>query len=228
MRANQKQEIPCLVEARLRGSSILVFLAAAIAALGIHALPAHTARTAATKWRSECELNVFLAVNANEERWDVANLLADADVPLTDEGTSVVDGLGKAKLEDLGLEAALHDLGAGQTQDVIELPFVLQEQTHTHHAAQQCVSLEHACLVLLIKREQVPGRSANPGKSVIDTPHLTLVLQAVLAHDFHLTVKTLLLEWPLRLTERLGHIVVAFLTHGLFCFGSCVPLPLIL
>merc|ERR1719263_1501798 len=183
MRANQKQEIPCLVEACLRGSSILVFLAAAIAALGIHALPAHTAWTAATEWRSECELNVFLAVNANEERRDVANLLANADVPLTDEGTGVVDGLGEAKLEDLGLEAALHDLGTGQTQDIIELPLVLQQQTHAHHSAQQCVSLEHARLVLLIEGEQMPGCGTNLRKSIIDTPHLTLVLQAVLAHD---------------------------------------------
>ena len=42
------------------------------------------------------------------------------------------------------------------------------------------------------------------GEGELDAPHLTLVLEAVLANDSHLGIETVLLERALRLTEGFG------------------------
>ena len=49
-------------------------------------------RAATTKRRSQGEIDVLLGLDADQERGDVDDLLADADVTLTDQHTSVVDG----------------------------------------------------------------------------------------------------------------------------------------
>ena len=47
-------------------------------------------------------------VEPDDKRGDVDDPAADADVALADEDAGVVDRLGEARLEDLGLQAALH------------------------------------------------------------------------------------------------------------------------
>ena len=44
---------------------------------------------------------------------------------------SMVDGLGKAKFEDFRLQPALHDLGCGQAQHVVELLFLVDSKAST-------------------------------------------------------------------------------------------------
>lgn len=46
---------------------------------------------------------MLLRVETNDEGRDIDNLLADADVTLTDQDTSVMDGLSETELVDLGL-----------------------------------------------------------------------------------------------------------------------------
>lgn len=46
---------------------------------------------------------MLLRVETNDEGRDADNLLADADVTLTDQDTGVMDGLGETELVDLGL-----------------------------------------------------------------------------------------------------------------------------
>merc|ERR1719356_2115668 len=114
-------------------TSLLVVIPAAIAALArLRALAAHATRAATAERRRQGEVDVFLAVKADEERRDVADLFAHADVTLTDQHTGVVDGLGEAQLEHLRLEPPLHDLRRGQPQDVIELLLTLQEEPQAH------------------------------------------------------------------------------------------------
>lgn len=43
------------------------------------------------------------------------------DVSVSDQNTSVVDGLGQTNLEDLGLKSALKEILDLKTKDVIEL-----------------------------------------------------------------------------------------------------------
>lgn len=40
--------------------------------------------------------NPLLRVQSDDEGWDVDNLLANSDVPLPDEDTGMVDGLGES------------------------------------------------------------------------------------------------------------------------------------
>merc|ERR1719221_2471793 len=120
-----------------------LFLVAAASAAFLGSPAAHAARPAPAERRRHCEIDVLLALQAHEERGDVTDLLAHADVPLPDEDTCMVDRFRKAEPEDLGLEPAFHDLGRSQAKHVIELLLTLQQQAKPDHAAEQSVSLKH-------------------------------------------------------------------------------------
>jgi len=75
-------------------------------------------------------------------------------VPLADENTSVVDGLGKTELVDASLEAALQEILNLQGKHVIELHAGLVKDTDTHETANEGVTLEKALGVLLVEGEQ--------------------------------------------------------------------------
>ena len=48
-------------------------------------------------------LDVLLRGHSDDELWDVDHLLADSNVSLSDEDTSVMDGGGQLALNDEGL-----------------------------------------------------------------------------------------------------------------------------
>ena len=77
-------------------SPILIFIlvVAVFALLGVHSLDS-AGRTAAVG-RLEAEVDVLLRVETDDERWDVDELLAHADVTLTDQHASVMDRFGQA------------------------------------------------------------------------------------------------------------------------------------
>merc|ERR1712160_81092 len=129
-----------------RGRSLLVIVAATTTttATALHTATAHAARATATEGRGERKVDVLLAVQPHNERGNVANLLADADVALADQHARVVDGLGKAQLEDLCLQTPLHDLRVRQAKDIIELLLALRQQTQADHATQQGLVLRGA------------------------------------------------------------------------------------
>ena len=56
---------------------------------------------ATSEGRLEAEVNVLLRLESDDEGRDVDHLFPDSDVSLTDENTSVMDGLGQSQLEDL-------------------------------------------------------------------------------------------------------------------------------
>lgn len=62
---------------------------------------------------------MLLRVETNDEGGDVDNLLADADVTLTDQDTSVMDGLSETEFVDLGLFWGLVGVGGGWGVGVI-------------------------------------------------------------------------------------------------------------
>jgi hypothetical protein len=155
---------------------------------GLGLLSADTAGTATTVGRGEGEVNVLLGVETDDERRNVDDLLADADVALTDQDTGVVDGLGETELVDAGLEAALQEILNLQGKDVIELHAGLVEDTDTDQTANQGVALEETLGVLLVESEQLTGSTTDLGQSQTDTPDLTLVAQAILADELQLRV----------------------------------------
>jgi len=122
-----------------------------IATLRVHALAADTTRSATAKGRRGGKINVLLAVQADKERGNVANLLAHANVTLTDKNARMMDRLGKTQLEDLCLQAALHELRRGQTQHVIELLFGLKQQAQANHPSEKSIAGKYALLIFLIQ-----------------------------------------------------------------------------
>ena len=125
----------------------------ASAALGL--LSAHTTGASATERRGKGEVDVLLGVKTDNERGNVHDLLADADVTLTDEDTGVVDGLGKTKLVDASLQATLQEVLDLQGKDVIELHAALVEDTDTDQTANESIALEETLGVLLVKSEEL-------------------------------------------------------------------------
>jgi len=61
-------------------------------------------------------------------------------MPLADKDTSMVDALGKTKLEDLGLQPPLHEILNLQAEDVIQLHLTLVKYTNPDETPQQRVT----------------------------------------------------------------------------------------
>lgn len=177
---------------------------------GLGLLSADTAGAASTEGRGESEVNVLLGVETDDERRNVDDLLADTDMALADQDTGVVDGLGKTKLVDASLEAALQEILDLQGQDVIELHAGLVEDTDTHETANEGIAFEETLGVLLVEGKKLtvcvvrnsnlscqrargsnlPGSTTDLGQSQTDSPDLTLVAQAILANELQLGVTT--------------------------------------
>ena len=118
-------------------------------------LATDTAWAATAEWRVQGEINVLLGVEADNERWDIDDLLSDTDVSLADENTSVVNRLRKAKLVDASLKTALKEIFDLKGQNVIELHAGLVEDTDANETADQSVTLEKALWVLLVQGQKL-------------------------------------------------------------------------
>lgn len=118
----------------------------------------NTARSVTRDVRAvDGKVDVLLTVSADKEGRNVNDLLADADVALTDEDASVVDGLSQVQLEDLGLEAALHEDLSGELEDIIKRVLILSHETIALEAADERRSLEESLGVLGIQSEESSG-----------------------------------------------------------------------
>ena len=74
----------------------------------------------------------------------------EPDMTLLDKDTSVMNGLGHARLEHKSLEASLQKVLHGESQHVIELALAFIKKTISVHASQKSLSLEDSTSVLLI------------------------------------------------------------------------------
>jgi len=157
-----------------------------LSSLGL--LSSDTTWATSTKWRGESEVDVLLGVETDDERRHVDDLLANADVTLTDQDTGVVDRLGKTELVDTGLETTLQEVLNLQGQDVIELHAGLVEDTDTDETANESIAFEETLGVLLVEGKKLTGSTTNLGQSQTDSPDLTLVAEAILANELQLRV----------------------------------------
>ena len=106
-------------------------------------------------------------------------------MPLADENTSVVNGLGQAALEDLSLEATLQEVLNLQGQHVIQTHAGLVEHTDANETTDEGVTLEKTLGVLVIELEQLTGRTTDLGQDETDAPDLALVAKTVLAGELN-------------------------------------------
>ena len=156
---------------------------------------------------------------------------------LADEDASVVDRLGEAALEDLGLEAALEEVLDLEGEDVVEAHALLVEDADADQAVckdeSQCgfirrprrggaegewdaptdqgVALEETLRVLLVELEELTSSTTDLGEDEGDPPDLVLVLETVLAGELELGVETSRLE---RAARDLCRRRRAVLVHG--------------
>ena len=77
------------------------------------------------------------------------------DVTLTDQDTSVVDGLGETKLVDASLKTTLQEILNLEGQDVIELHAGLIEHTDTNQTTNEGISFEETLWVLLVEGKKL-------------------------------------------------------------------------
>mmetsp|Transcript_7582 Transcript_7582/g.11354 ORF Transcript_7582/g.11354 Transcript_7582/m.11354 type:complete len:244 (-) Transcript_7582:44-775(-) len=198
---------PAHVHSQRRPASDL--LVVGVSGRGGSALAGHAAGAATAVGRVLREVDVSLAVGAHKEGRHVDQLLTDAHVALADQGAGVVDGLGHAGAEDQGLQPAFQQLLGGQLQHEVEALLVLREQLVAEHAAQQCLALEHALGVLLVKSQQGTRGLTELGQGELDAPDLALAAQTVLAAELQLLVEALLLEGTTRGGRRGAVVTVA-------------------
>jgi hypothetical protein len=125
-------------------------------------------------------------------------------VSLSDKDASVVDRLGQTGLEDLGLEATLHEVVDLQAEHVIEFGLALIENTETMKTSNQSRTLEKSLGVFLVQSEKLTCEGASLGEQVLHSPDLFLVAESVLANNLHLSVHALLFEATTRDLEGLA------------------------
>ena len=75
----------------------------------------------------------------NEGRY-VNHLLADCNMSLEDQDTSVMDGLCESALHDESLETSFHELRDGQTKHIIELALRFFQETNPHHSSDESLT----------------------------------------------------------------------------------------
>ncbi len=98
---------------------------------------------------------MLLAVQSDNETWDVDNLLSDTDVALLDEDTGVVDGFCETELVDTSLETALKEIFDFEGKHVIELHAGFVEDSNTDETANQGIAFEQTLGVLLVESQQL-------------------------------------------------------------------------
>jgi hypothetical protein len=172
----------------------LLLISRGITSLGsLQLLSLATTSTTATEGGVEGKVDVLGRVDTDDERGNVDGLLTDANVSLADEDTGVVDSLGKTHLVNLGLETTLKEILSAEGKNVIELGSGLIEHTDALEATDQSGTLENTTGVLLLKGKELTSGLTDVGKSVVNSPHLTLGLEAKLSAELQLGVLTLLL-----------------------------------
>lgn len=142
---------------------LLLLLLLALSAIGgsLGLLSADTAGTARAEGRVESKVNVLLGVETDDERRNVDDLLADADVALADEDTGVMNGLGETELVDASLETTLKEILNLEGKNVIELHAGLVEDTDTDKTANEGIAFEQTLWVLLIEGKKLTAGGRN-------------------------------------------------------------------
>ena len=104
-------------------------------------------------------------------------------MPLPDKDTGVVNGLGQAALEDLGLKTTLQEVLDLEGQHVIETHARLVEHTDADETADERVTLEETLRVLVVELQQLTGSTTDLRQDETNAPNLALVAEAVLAGE---------------------------------------------
>ena len=164
-------------------------------------------------------MDVLLGGNSDHVRWDIDGLLSNGNVLLSDHDSGVMNGLGELSGSNDGLESSLHELVDSQSEDVIELLLVRFEEAELDDSSNEGVTFEESLWVSLLEGQELSGSLSEFGEGERHSPHFSLTLQPVLADDFKLTGKSVLIEW---LSWGLGSfLVVCVFSWHVDLLGLC-------
>lgn len=121
-----------------RASWSLVIFTTSWGFLGLLGLGS-TQLTGLEDW-SGSELDVLFRADSNQETWNVHELFTNSNVSLSDENSSVMNGVSELSLGNESLKSSLHDLGEWETQYVIELSFVFLEHSKSNHSSDKSIT----------------------------------------------------------------------------------------
>lgn len=106
-----------------------------------------------------------------------------------------MDALGlETFLVDTCLQSLIQEFIEGKTQHVIELEFLIGEETVTVHSVEEGSSFEESTGIPLFKSEELSGCLSELGEEEVNSPDLTLVLEAVLADQLQFVIDSFLFE----------------------------------
>ena len=88
--------------------SFVIIVGSSTSLLGLLGLG--SAQLAGLEDGSGSELNVLFRAHSYQVTWDVNELFSNSNMSLSDENSSVMDGVSELSLGDEGLESSLHDL----------------------------------------------------------------------------------------------------------------------
>jgi hypothetical protein len=169
-------------------------------------LSGHSSRSSLTKGGGSSELNGSFGVHSHEERGHVHELLAHTDVSLSNQHTSVVDGLGQTGLENKSLKSTVEQSLGGQLQDIIELLLFVTEETISDHSSEKGGAFEESLGIVSFESEELSGSLSDLGEGVLDSPDLSLTSETVLTTESELLVESFLLERSSRGLVSLGEV----------------------
>lgn len=137
---------------------------------------------------------MLLAVSTHQERGDIDELLSNSDVSLSNQDTSVMDGLCQTAFEDDGLQTSFQKVVRLEIEAVVDLIFGLIEHSESVKASHQGGSLEDPLLVLIIKSEEDTSDLSDLGEGQVDSPDFSLAAKTVVSTKLEFSVESLFLE----------------------------------
>jgi hypothetical protein len=156
-------------------------------------LSGNSAWSSTSEWGFEAEVDVLLAVESDNVRWNVDDLLSDSDVSLSDQDSGVVNGLGETEFKNLGLESSFHEIFHFKSEDVVEFHVLFIENTNSHQSSEKSVTFEQPLWVFVFEGEQHSGGFSDLGQKELDPPDFFLVLETELSDHLQLGVESFLL-----------------------------------
>ena len=145
--------------------------------------------------RQRSKVDLLLGCGSHQELGSVDQVLADFNVSVVDEHSGLMDALGlEALLIDSGLQSLVKEFIESETQDVIELEFLIGEETISVHSVEKCGTFEKPSGVFFLEGEELPGCLSEVGEEEMNSPYFSLVLEAVFADQLKFVIDSLLFE----------------------------------
>jgi len=92
------------------------------------------------------------------------------------------------------LQSLVQKLVQGETQNVIELEFLIGKQAISMHSVEESSAFEQSSGILFFESKQLSGCFSEAREEEMDSPDLSLVLEAVFADQLQFVIDSFLLE----------------------------------